>query len=207
MRILLSLILLAIGTTAFAQDDMPDFRSKKDNFSKMQEKEIRADLSRFTLAGIDEGVGKEPLKSLPITSNTSNAVVFEGNDIKVEVKTAAFDPSKHKIGYSDKYVVKIDNKPFFGNYGAMPRKIIQSVTVTMGGDTVVIPPTAFVDLYEPILAYDSNNKSQNGVYVSPDGHKLYIYMLNREQVGNYEVTWVIQDKKYLRRTVDTGLLK
>ena len=32
--------------------------------------------------------------------------------------------------------------------------------------------------------------------------KYYIYMLNGEGAGRYEVTWVIQDKHYLRRVVD-----
>jgi hypothetical protein len=50
-------------------------------------------------------------------------------------------------------------------------------------------------------------KSYNKVFVSPDKKKVYIYMLNRDNLGSYEVTWVIQDKKYLRRVVDFGFLK
>ncbi len=50
-------------------------------------------------------------------------------------------------------------------------------------------------------------KSHNSVLVSADGRKIYIYMLKRESGGSYEVTWVIQDKKYLRRVVDFGFLK
>jgi len=32
-------------------------------------------------------------------------------------------------------------------------------------------------------------------------------MLKREAGGSYEVTWVIQNGKYLRRVVDFGFLK
>jgi hypothetical protein len=32
-------------------------------------------------------------------------------------------------------------------------------------------------------------------------------MLNDEVKGKYEVTWIIQDKKYLQRVVDTGLMQ
>jgi hypothetical protein len=45
------------------------------------------------------------------------------------------------------------------------------------------------------------------VYRSADGKRIYIYMLKRETGGSYEVTWVIQDKKYLRRIIDFGFLK
>jgi hypothetical protein len=29
-------------------------------------------------------------------------------------------------------------------------------------------------------------------------------MLNKDEYGSYEVTWVIQDNKYLRRVIDFG---
>jgi hypothetical protein len=31
--------------------------------------------------------------------------------------------------------------------------------------------------------------------------------LNRKPKANYEVTWVIRDKQYMRRVVDFGFLK
>ncbi len=50
-------------------------------------------------------------------------------------------------------------------------------------------------------------RTYNGVYLGGDKRTIYIYMLNRESIGSYEVTWIIQDKKYLRRVVDSGILK
>jgi hypothetical protein len=86
---------------------------------------------------------------------------------------------------------------------------VGSITVIIDKDTVAIPPTAYFDLYNPqfTFAEGGNQKSNNGVYLSPDKRKIYIYMLSRDNNGNYEVTWVIQDKKYLRRVVDYGFLK
>lgn len=76
-------------------------------------------------------------------------------------------------------------------------------------DTVAIPPSAYFDLYNPIFAfYDKGvQKSQDKVYLSNDGRRVYVYLLKQEAGGSYEVTWVIQDKKYIRRVVDFGFLK
>ena len=59
----------------------------------------------------------------------------------------------------------------------------------------------------------NHRKSFNGhgtgaaIVLSPDKKKIYIYMLNRDELGSYEVTWVIKDKQYLRRVVDFVFLK
>ena len=59
MRIFFSILLCSCIYFSFAQnDDIPDYRSKKDNFLKMQEKDIRADLSQFTFGGISESLTK-----------------------------------------------------------------------------------------------------------------------------------------------------
>jgi hypothetical protein len=87
-----------------------------------------------------------------------------------------------------------------------PKTTIENVTVVIDQDTVPIPATAFYDLYNPIFTVDEGGvqKSNNKVYLSADGRKVYVYMLKQEAGGSYEVTWVIQDKKYLRRVVDFG---
>jgi hypothetical protein len=111
--------------------------------------------------------------------------------------------------YDEKYLVKIDNKGYFGDYGKVPKTAIAEVTVVVNRDTIAIPAAAYADLYNPIFTYKEGGveKSHNSVLVSADGRKIYIYMLKRESGGSYEVTWVIQDKKYLRKVVDFGFLK
>jgi len=212
MKTFILILFLIQGFMCFAQnDDFPDSRSKKDNFSKMREKELRNDLSTFTIAGIVESMGKLPLKSIPVKNYSNSFIEFEGNSVRVTVRSGIFEPAKHKLAYYDeKHLVRIDNKPYFGNYGKIPGRTIESVTVIIDKDTVSIPPAAFSDLYNPtFLQKDASGalKSFNGVYLSPANRAVYIYMLNKENKGSYEVTWVIQDKKYLRRVVDFGLLE
>jgi hypothetical protein len=209
MRIIFSILLCSIIHISFAQDDdMPDYRSKKDNFLKMQEKDIRADLSQFTFGGIGESLTKHKLDAVPVISSKDDQIIFSNDTATVQITTGAFDPTKHKVTwYNDKYAVKLDNHAFFGTENTLPKHSITSVVAIIGGDTVVVPQAAFVDLYEPHLYYtDPKGKTKTycNVYMSADRRKYYIYMLNGNGTGRYEVTWVIQDKHYLRRVVDWG---
>jgi len=211
MRIFFLAMLICISNLCLAQNsDFPDYRSKKEIFSRITEKDIRSDIASYSMGGMDESIGKLPLKTIPITASGSNFISFTGNNIQVTITAAPFDPKKHKLGYYDtKYLVKIDNKPYFGDYGKVPKTVISNVSVVIDRDTVTIPPAAYADLYNPIFSFNERGveKSQNKVYLSGDGRKIYIYILKPETGGSYEVTWVIQDKKYLKRVVDFGFLK
>ena len=210
MRVLLSYILFTLVTsTVTAQDlDFPDYRSKKDNFSKISDKDVRADVASFALAGVDESIGKAPLNSLPVKEVTGNSMTFDDGKIQVTIRTGVFFPSKHKMMYVDKHLLRIDNHPYYGgNYGVAPQTTIESITVVVGKDTVAIPPTAYSDLYDPQFSFNQEGatRSRNGVFPSKDKHTFYIYMLNINSGGS-EFTWVIRDKQYLRRVVDFGFL-
>ena len=209
MRSIILILILFSFTIARAQDDAPDLRSKKDNFKKVMEKDVRSDAATFTMSGIDESVGKPTLLSIPVKSYSRNDIHFEGGGISVAIAAGNFDASKHKLMYSDKYLIKIDNKAYYGRYTEVPKHNIASVQVTIDNDSITIPQTAYFDLYNPAFTYadGSQVKTFAGVYQSAYKRKVYIYMLNRDELGSYEVTWVIQDKKYLRRIVDFGFLK
>jgi hypothetical protein len=211
MRNLFFLLFVVTCLSVHAQDDNPDTRSKKDNFSKMREKDLRSDIAAFAMAGIDESTGKMPLKSIPMTDFGNNFMKFQGNDVSVTIKAGLFNPAKHKLGfYEETFLMKIDGKPYYGNYGKVPKTTIESVTVLVGKDTIAIPAIAYSDLHNPSFSYrdaSGTERTLNSVYFSPDKRTMYIYMLNKEDKGSYEVTWVIQDKKYLRRVLDFNLLK
>jgi hypothetical protein len=204
----LILLFLTAGS-AMSQDlDYPDFRSKKDNFSKINDQIIRNDVASFALAGIDESIGKAQLQTVPVADYSQNIMKYSNDNIQVVIKTSFFMPTKHKMQFSDKHLVKIDGKPYYGGiYGEQPHTIIESVTVLVGKDTVPIPATAYSDLYEPKFSFNENGatRSRNGVYLSNDKHTFYIYMLNIDN-GGAEYTWVIRDKQFIRRVVDFGFL-
>jgi hypothetical protein len=209
MRNLICLVLTMSGLSAMAQDlDYPDFRQKKDNFSKIAEKDIRADVASFALAGVDESIGKAPLTSIPVVDYGPNFMKYADDKIQVIIKTGFFLGSKHKLMMQEGHLLRIDGKPYYGGiYGQPPHTTIESITVVVGQDTVAIPPTAYFDLYDTKFSFNENGatRSRNGVFPSNDKHTFYIYMLNIDNKG-VEYTWVIRDKQYLRRVVDYGFL-
>lgn len=212
MRVVFLLVMVAFVSGTFAQDDYPDFRSKKEMFSRVQEQDLRSELASFTMGGLDESIGKKPLKTIPVVASTANSLSFAGENIKVRITTAPFDPKKHKLNYFDPektYLVRIDNKPYFGDYGTVPKTTVDSVVVVIDADTVRVPKEACADLANPQLSFaeKGTQKTLNKVFISNNGKRIYVYLLKQEEGGSYEATWIIQDKKYLRRVVDFGFLK
>jgi hypothetical protein len=205
---LLTALLYASFCGAQKNYEYTDTRKKTESFKKMQQRDIRADLASFTMAGIDESVGKEDLKKISFNTFGPDSMKFDGNDVKATVTIAPFDAAKHKMDYDEKYLIKIDRKTYYGGYGAVPKTYISKLSVFIGNDTIAIPLTAYSDLYNLKLTYNDKGvlRTANGIYFSKDGRKIYLYLLSKDGTGSYEVTWVIQDKKYLRRVLDYGIL-
>lgn len=204
MRNSILIITLLISFQSFAQD-MPDTRKKNESFSKLPNSDIKSDLATFNFAGIDQAVGQEPIKKISFTSFGSDYMLFQSGDIKAVVRIAPFDQSKHKLEFDEKYLVKIDKKTYYGSYPNTPKSYIQEITLIVGKDTIAIPPTAYNDLYNLSLTYTDKSgiaRSANGVFLSKDGHKMYLYLFSKDKDSDYEVTYIIQDKKYVRRVLD-----
>jgi hypothetical protein len=211
MRAFLVLTLFLVVRNCFSQDaEFNDFRRKNEGFSHLGDKGLRSDLSCFTIGGIEESMGKGKLKEIPVKDYGPDFISFDSNQIHVTIRSAPFFATKHKLAKEGDHIVKIDNKPFYGNYGRMPSTTIAKILVLIGKDTVDIPQSAFFDLYNPGFTYPDaagTRRTKDAVYLSGDKHTFYIYMLNKDDTGSYEVTWVIQDKKYLRRVIDWGFTK
>lgn len=198
-----------VAQTLAQNPDMPDSRRKTESFERFHTPDIRAELATFTLAGIGEGAPTTPLVKVPYSSIGEDSIVFEGSGIKAEVKTAPFDPAKRKLNYDDKYLVRIDRRPYYGgDYGKVPKTEISNVTVIIRGDTVVIPPTAYSDLFNLNFTYLDKGveRTTDAVYISQVGQRVYLYLYSRSQKGSYEVTWIIQDRRYLRRILDYDIM-
>ena len=213
MRFVLCVSLLLNAVIGSSQElEFRDYRTKKESFNKVPEKDVKAELAAFTMAGIEESIAKLTMPKIPATSFGNNFMKWEGNNIKVSIETGRFDPSKYKLTKDEEHIVKINNKAFYGNYGEMPSNHIQTLTVIIDKDTIPIPPTAYMDLCNVNFSHrDASGtvRSNNAVYYIKDNRRdrVYIYLLNRDGAGGYEATWVIQDKKYLRRVLDYGFIK
>ncbi len=201
-------IVLCYSVNAQSNDDMTDTRRKTETVLKIQQKDMRSELASFTMAGIDESVGKGDIYKIPFTAVGPNFMTFEGDGMKATVSTALFVPTKHKLDYDEKYLIKIDRKTYYGGYGKVPKNYVNKVTMVIGKDSIAIPPTAYSDLYNLNFSYLNSGaqKSTNGIYRSKDGHRIYLYIFCKDNTGSYEVTWVFIDKVYLRRVLDYGFM-
>lgn len=203
-------LFLAIFYAGFckAQDDLPDARRKTESFARFHTPEMRAELATFTLSGISESVGLTPLKKITYTSLGSDSIVFEGDGIKAKVKIAPFDPAKHKLSFDEKYLVRIDRKPYYGNYLKTPKTRISEVIMIIDRDTVSIPPAAYDDLFNLNFTYLDKGveRTTDAVYISNDRQRVYLYLFCKDNTGSYEVTWIFQTRKYLRRVLDYGFM-
>ncbi|MDQ6902416.1 MAG: hypothetical protein M3139_05315 [Bacteroidota bacterium] len=201
-------ILLSLYCSAQDNYEYQDTRRKNESFARLPKTEIRADLSTFTLSGIDEAVGKTELKKIPFTKFGDDFMHFEGDGVTAAITLAPFNPAKHKLDYDEKYLIRIDRKTYYGNFGKVPKTYISRIVLTDGADSITIPPAAYFDLYNVNLTYTDKGtvRSRNGIYKSPDGHRIYLYIFCKDATGSYEVTWIIQDKKYVRRVLDYGFM-
>ncbi|MEO7801918.1 MAG: hypothetical protein ABIR81_07965 [Ginsengibacter sp.] len=211
MKVLSGLACSIFMVTAYGQKnvEITDTRNQKESFAKVVQKDVRADVATFAMGGVDESVGKEPLQKIAFTALSQDSITFSGDDVEATIYIGAFDPTKHKLDYDEKTLTKIDRKTYYGSYGNIPESIVSKLTVIIGGDTVAIPPATYADIYNPKLSYVDKSgveRSRNAVYKSKDGHKIYLYLFTKDATGSYEVTWVIQDKKYLRRILNYGFM-
>jgi hypothetical protein len=198
---------LSLSFVSKAQD-FSDTRRKTESFAKLQPKELRADVATFALAGISESVNTTPLPKIDYSNYNKDSMVFNGDGIKAIVKIAPFDPAKHKLSYDDKYLVRIDKRTYYGDYGNMPKTDISDVIVLWGNDTVAIPATAYSDLHNLNFTYLNKGveRTTNAIYKSKDGRRFYLYLFSKDNTGSYEVTWIFQDGRYVRRVLDYGFI-
>ncbi|GAC1591958.1 MAG: hypothetical protein NVS3B19_13290 [Ginsengibacter sp.] len=210
-RSFLFLILSCTFLIPFAQkiEELTDNRGKRESFLKLQRKDVRNDLAAFTLTGVEETLFKGELTKIPYAEYGPNFMTYEGDGIKASVTTAPFVTGKHRMDYDEKYLIKIDRKPFYGDYGKVPKSYISNITMTIGKDSIQIPSAAYFDLYNFNFAFtdkEGAKRSTNGIYRSRDGSRIYLYLFCKDNSGSYEVTFVIENKKYAFRVLDYGFM-
>ncbi len=209
----MKLFLIPISIISFLyssaqNDDYQDTRKKTESFAKLPKDNIRADLATFTLSGIDEAAGKEALHKIPFASTGFDSIAFAGDNIKAVIKLAPFMAAKHKLDYDEKYLIRIDRRTYYGDYGSIPKTSISNIVLIINNDTVAIPAAAYADIHNVNFIYTDNGtrRSRDAIYTSKDGHRIYIYLFCKNNTGSYEVTWIIQDKAYIRRVLDYGFM-
>jgi hypothetical protein len=125
-----------------------------------------------------------------------DSICLTNDSLSIILITRPFDVNQHKIDKGNtQYVQKIDGMRPIGTFGNIPRVEIQQMTLKINGKTVDIPINDYKDLYEPRLVNLSLHINSRGV--------IYIYMPgNSDGAGGYEVVWIINGNKYVKRYAD-----
>ncbi len=145
----------------------------------MQPPNIREEVASFTFGGIRESAQAPQLKRINPTIITRDSLVIEGEGIYAKVRLEPFDSKSHKIVYDDdeKTPIKIDRRPYYGDYGTMPRTSIASIIVVIDGDTAAIPPTAYSDLKNMQFKYfDKARSSQPTLFLCQKTGKMFTFI-------------------------------
>ena len=186
MRWILYLLFCLPGTTAVAQGNMFD---SSDSWQKITNATIKNETALFTRKGIE---GKAVDHNIPFTVSSIRLVncsdsfaVFEKGDL-----------------YASRVLVHVEAR------GPDQDKKISEVAVIFYKVLVRLPDSAIANIYHPRFCNEPARKkkprftSDCKVFESADKRRVYIYMLNGEESNRYEITWVLEDHKYLTRIID-----
>lgn len=212
-----TIIILVVSEVCFSQtgDTIPDTERGMYSFMKLKDGLIKQEIAYFNIASslITEttNISKLKVNEISVRTCTDSSASFSNGDITVQINSTKFDAQKHNLLYDNspgKYLALIDNKPFWGTDGGIPKEKIKSIVFEHMKYQMNLPDNAIDDLFEPNFC---TKNRQTGittfhckVYRSDDKRRVYVYMVNGDGAGGYEVTWVIQDSKYYTRVVDYG---
>lgn len=206
--LIVSLSLVYFHAVANGQD-ITDTRRKTESFARLQPADVRADVASFSFGGIAESAMANSLDKTQATIVSKDSLVISGDGVYAKVMLRPFEPAKHKLLFEEETnLIRIDRRTYYGNYGRVPKKEIASVLLIVNGDTLTVPTAAYNDLYNLNFTYLNNGieLSADAVYRSRDRKKVYLYLFNKSREGNYEVTWIFRDGKYVRRVLDYDFL-
>lgn len=170
------------------------------NFEESLRKHIS---NRFTLNQVDFNSCNEStieFKSSPASSNRFHIIIKKQN----------FQKDLHDISTrDDEYgnpVILIDGTEFYGTSpGNLPETEISSIRIILSENEILIPESAYSDLYNP--SFCSNDILFIEAYESVDQEYLYVYMSGSDAGGSYDVKWIFSHEEYVGRLVAPYLMK
>jgi hypothetical protein len=140
--------------------------------------------SKFTELGL--------LKQIAKKSNNrrlfKNSLSISNDSINFLISLKPFNSKEHQIKRNKGFVEKIDGMKPWGIDGGLPKMEISTLALSIKGHSVLIPKSAYKDLYEIGL-------NEMNIHFDSRGN-IYIYFpINSDGAGGYFGTWVVKDKK------------
>lgn len=174
--------MMCMGQTNVNLPDQESFRNLPGGI-------IRKEIASFSVKGASmtekDSAATPPLEAIRLRKCSDKFVSFKkgniyDNELEVDISSEGQVPATR---------IK-EIRLLFGRYGLMH-----------------LPDSAFADLCGPKYCGKYTKRgnpiaSHCKVLRSGDKSRVYLYMRNGEGSGQYEVTWVVQDRKYHTRVVD-----
>jgi hypothetical protein len=173
-----------------AQEGVParNAASDPEGFAQVSDTVIKSEVALFSVKAAGLGIpnATSPVKLLPIPLKRCNddfAYFDKGTVIALEV------------------LIHIEAG------GAANPTGLKKIDLLFYKTPLVLPDSALAGIYGARLCTKFTKKNRPitadcKAYMSADKRRVYIYMLNAEGKDRYEVTWVVQDRKYKMRVVD-----
>jgi hypothetical protein len=189
--------------------------SVHEGFHNISDQTIQSEIAFFNIA-VDlqhkpDTFIRTKVNEIPLKACSDSTAKFSDGDIEVQIASKPFHPSDHDITYVDntKRVGQIDHDQFWGTDQTMPTREIAFVKCRIAKEEITLPTRAITGLYQPNFCTKYKDHIQSSishckVFQSQDKTRIYIYMVNSDGGGGYEVTWVIENRHYLMRVVDLG---
>lgn len=161
----------------------------KESFMNLNDSVMRKEIASFSIKGSSlakkDSLSKVNLQEISLKKCSENFAYFEkGNLYNSEIIIDLISESE-----SSKTKLK-EIRLIYGRYGL-----------------VILPDSAITGIYNPKFCekYTKREKpikSNCKVLRSEDKRRVYIYLVNREELNPYEVIWILQDEKYYTRVID-----
>ena len=119
---------------------------------------------------------------------------YSGNDFKFEYQISDFDSINRIIDKQNgKWVTAIDGRPVWGTDGDLPRTQVDNIKVVVDGQEIEIHEVFYSDIYE----------CDNEISIYKNSDTYFIYQLNSDGAGAYEIVWVFDKSGLKQRLVGT----
>jgi len=144
-------------------------------------------------------------ESVKEESTLGNSYELRTSAFLIRLSKKKFNPKEHKLTYSKadpsqntaSGLIKIDGKRFWGEDETIPKESISNLKIIHNNTSILVPDSAFKDLYEPRLNTIS-------ISAGPD-NTFYLLMTNSDGAGGYTVIWIFKDDRYYGRYIDDSL--
>ncbi len=212
LLLMILVLLFCLLSVVFSQRGVvvvPDSKGMYESYFSLRDSVMHREIGSFSFTGSILGLtGKASLREFEVLSQTQYTITLMLDDIKVHIARGPFNHTAHRLSYYGPYgyVYRIDGRSFWGYDGSIPERQIYAVQVFFGNELVELPRRAYRDIFEPNFCFRPRafrpQECYTRAFLSEDGERLYIYMLNSRVPSLYEVCWIIDAEEYLGRVVD-----